>query len=317
MVGGGLAGDVVGGFVTFIAATVLTGLLIVVLSRAVLGRRTMSRRGLGRGAAASARADRAQLADRLLLGGGRRRLSRWCRRVRRGTGWARSPASALIVSPCARRGRLARDLLRWSRRRMCWRRIPATPRSAGPCGWSGPLVAGLRHPAARRAHHRARSARHLAAVHLAGGLLGGAADPEDRSPRPARSRLSSPASWRDRRRHDHRRRSAPASPGCSTSTSGCGARRWTSSWRGRPPSRTGVPRRSWLDSPRRARRDEAREAAGASWPTPPTPRSDPSLVGRGRRWLFDPFGELFDRGRRVAPGGYVGLLVLAVLLVLA
>jgi len=39
VVGGGLTSGVIGGFVTFIAVTLLTGLLIVVLSRAVLGRR--------------------------------------------------------------------------------------------------------------------------------------------------------------------------------------------------------------------------------------------------------------------------------------
>jgi hypothetical protein len=39
VIGGGLTSGVIGGFVTFIAVTLLTGMLIVVLSRAVLGRR--------------------------------------------------------------------------------------------------------------------------------------------------------------------------------------------------------------------------------------------------------------------------------------
>lgn len=64
-------------------------------------------------------------------------------------------------------------------------------------------------------------------------------------------------------------------------------------------------------------RDEAREAAERELSKGIYHLDDPSLLERGISWLFREFTELLTRAGQVSPGGYTGLVVLALLAVVA
>lgn len=63
--------------------------------------------------------------------------------------------------------------------------------------------------------------------------------------------------------------------------------------------------------------EEAREAAERELADPIYHRDDPSLLERGLNWLLTELGELLRRAEDVSPGGYAGLVVIAVLAMLA
>lgn len=63
--------------------------------------------------------------------------------------------------------------------------------------------------------------------------------------------------------------------------------------------------------------EEAREAAERELADPIYHQDDPSLLGRGLKWLLTELGELLRRAEDASPGGYAGLVAIAVLAVLA
>ncbi len=71
------------------------------------------------------------------------------------------------------------------------------------------------------------------------------------------------------------------------------------------------------DVPVEIGRDEAREAAARELVKDVYRQHEPSFIERGLEWLARTIGDAFDNAADVAPGGYLGLLVLGVLLVLA
>lgn len=64
-------------------------------------------------------------------------------------------------------------------------------------------------------------------------------------------------------------------------------------------------------------RDEARDAAARELARSVYHRDDPSWPVRIGRWIIEWLAGLIDAAARVSPGGYVGLLVVALLLVVA
>jgi Domain of unknown function (DUF4129) len=64
-------------------------------------------------------------------------------------------------------------------------------------------------------------------------------------------------------------------------------------------------------------RDQARDAAARELSDPAYAADDPSWPEKVLRWLLDRLGDLLTAVASVAPGGYVGLLVLGVLILLA
>lgn len=64
-------------------------------------------------------------------------------------------------------------------------------------------------------------------------------------------------------------------------------------------------------------REEAQRAAARELADPRYHADDPSLLTRGVRWLLDQLGGLLAQAESVSPGGYLGLLVVGVLGVLA
>ena len=63
--------------------------------------------------------------------------------------------------------------------------------------------------------------------------------------------------------------------------------------------------------------EEARDAAERELGDPIYHQDDPSLLERGLNWLLTELGELLRRAEDASPGGYAGLVVIAVLAVLA
>jgi hypothetical protein len=64
-------------------------------------------------------------------------------------------------------------------------------------------------------------------------------------------------------------------------------------------------------------RDDARSAARRELARPEYQADQPTLAERVARWVIDFFSDLLDRASAAAPGGYLGLLVLLALLVVA
>lgn len=77
---------------------------------------------------------------------------------------------------------------------------------------------------------------------------------------------------------------------------------------------SGLPR---ADVPVNIARDEARDAARRELTDPVYHRDDPSLLQQGLTWLLERLGELLSGAGELSPGGYAGLIVLGVLVVLA
>jgi hypothetical protein len=63
-------------------------------------------------------------------------------------------------------------------------------------------------------------------------------------------------------------------------------------------------------------RDEAQRAAERELADPAYAAAEPSLLERAVRWLLERFDDMLQGAAQQAPGGYVGLVVLGLLLVL-
>lgn len=72
----------------------------------------------------------------------------------------------------------------------------------------------------------------------------------------------------------------------------------------------------WADIPVDLGRDEARRAAERELADPAYAAAQPSLVGRVVAWLLERVGELLEGAAANAPGGYLGLVVLGLLVVI-
>ena len=72
-----------------------------------------------------------------------------------------------------------------------------------------------------------------------------------------------------------------------------------------------------VDVPIDIGRDEARRAAAAELAKPEYAAGRPSLLMRVLRWLFDEVGKLIDAAAQSSSGGYLGLIALAVVVLLA
>jgi hypothetical protein len=79
----------------------------------------------------------------------------------------------------------------------------------------------------------------------------------------------------------------------------------------------GVPVAGPADVPVDIGRDEAQRMAAQELADPRYHADDPSLLERGVQWVLDRLAELLERAGGAAPGGYVGLVALAVLVLLA